>query len=100
MYLRLSRERKNEIMKADKTKVVRLLKTARGQLDGLLKMVDEDRYCIDISNQLMATQAILRNVNKEVLHGHLENCVQNALCSDDAGEKIKEIMVIIDKLSK
>jgi len=100
MYLRLSRERKNEIMKADKTKVVRLLKTARGQLDGLLKMVDEDRYCIDISNQLMATQAILRNVNKEVLHGHLESCVQNALCSDDAGEKIKEIMAIIDKLSK
>ena len=39
-------------------------------------------------------------INKEVLHGHLENCVQNALCSDDAGEKIKEIMAVIDKLSK
>jgi len=57
-------------MKADKEKVTRLLKTARGQLDGLLKMVEDDRYCIDISNQLMATQAILRNINREVLHEH------------------------------
>lgn len=44
-------------MKADQTKVVRLLKTARGQLDGILNMIEEDRYCMDISNQLLATQA-------------------------------------------
>ena len=41
-------------MMADKQKVSRLLKTARGQIDGILKMIDEDRYCIDISNQIMA----------------------------------------------
>ncbi|NLY19506.1 MAG: metal-sensing transcriptional repressor [Clostridiaceae bacterium] len=87
-------------MKADKTKIIRLLKTARGQLDGILKMIDEDRYCIDISNQLMAAQAILKSVNRQVLHAHLENCVQNALCADDVEEKIREIMMIIDKLSK
>ena len=43
--------------------MTRLLKTARGQLDGLLKMVDDDRYCIDISDQLMATMAILNGEN-------------------------------------
>lgn len=63
-------------MKADKAKATRLLKTARGQIDGLLKMVEEDRYCIDISNQLLATQAILRRLNREVLHAHLTSCVQ------------------------
>ena len=42
-------------MKADKQKITRLIKTARGQLDGILRMVEEDRYCIDISQQLMAT---------------------------------------------
>lgn len=47
-------------MKADKEKVALLLKTARGQLDGLLKMVEDDRYCMDISNQLLATQAIFK----------------------------------------
>lgn len=87
-------------MQADKAKVTRLLKTARGQMDGLIKMVEEDRYCIDISNQLLATEAILRKVNKEVLHGHLECCVKDALEEGDATEKMNEIMKIMDKLAK
>ena len=45
-------------MKADRDKVVPLIKTARGQLDGILKMIDEDRYCIDISNQVLAVISI------------------------------------------
>lgn len=87
-------------MKADKEKVTRLLKTARGQLDGLLKMVDDDRYCIDISNQLMATIAILRNVNKNVLHAHLNGCVEEAFEKGDQHKKISEIIEVMDKLSK
>ena len=87
-------------MKADKAKVNRLLKTARGQLDGILKMVEEDRYCIDISNQLMATQAILHSANKEIIHAHLQHCVMDALQQGNADEKMEEIMTIIDKLSK
>ena len=46
-------------MRADKDTISRLLKTARGQIDGILKMVEDDRYCMDISNQVMATEAIL-----------------------------------------
>lgn len=87
-------------MKSDKEKAIRLLKTARGQIDGILKMVEDDRYCIDISNQLMATQAILRNINRDVLYAHLGSCVQDSFESGDHKEKIKEIMAIIDKLTK
>ncbi|WP_039657455.1 metal-sensing transcriptional repressor [Clostridium tyrobutyricum] len=87
-------------MKAEKQKVTRLLKTARGQLDGLLKMVDDDRYCIDISNQLMATIAILRNVNKDILHAHLNGCVEEAFEKGDQHKKISEIIDVMDKLSK
>lgn len=87
-------------MKSDKTKATRLLKTARGQIDGLLKMIEEDRYCIDISNQLLATEAILRKVNREVLHGHIENCVKEAVEKNDAEEKLEEILKIMDKLTK
>ena len=54
-------------MKADRDKVVPLLKTARGQLDGILKMIDEDRYCIDISNQVLAVISILGKANKEIV---------------------------------
>ncbi|HOU09115.1 MAG TPA: metal-sensing transcriptional repressor [Clostridiales bacterium] len=86
-------------MKSDRENVKRLLKTARGQLDGLLKMVDEDRYCVDISNQLMATQAILRKVNRQVLRDHLDGCVREAFAAGDSGGKVDEIIDIIDKLS-
>lgn len=87
-------------MKADKEKIMRLLKTARGQLDGLLKMVEEDRYCIDISNQIMATEAILRKANKEIIHAHLGTCVKEAFEQGNENEKIEEIMSVMDKLSK
>lgn len=87
-------------MKADKDNVTRLLKTARGQLDGLLKMVDEDRYCIDISNQLMATQAILKKANKEIIRAHLGCCVKEAFQKGNAEDKIEEIIDVMDKLSK
>jgi len=87
-------------MQADKTKILRKLKTARGQLDGLLKMVEEDRYCIDISNQLMATRAILKRVNAEILQEHLEHCVLKAFDKADHKNKIREIMTVIDKLNQ
>lgn len=48
-------------MQADKDTILRLLRTARGQIDGIMKMVEEDRYCMDISNQLLATQSVLKN---------------------------------------
>ncbi|MFU0826766.1 MAG: Transcriptional regulator [Lachnoclostridium sp.] len=87
-------------MRADKTKVTRLLKTARGQIDGLLKMVEEDRYCIEISNQLLATQAILRKVNNEVIKAHLGACVKEGFEQGNEDKKIEEIVELIDKLSK
>ena len=66
-------------MMADQKTVLRLLKTARGQMDGIIKMVEEDRYCIDISTQVMATEAILKRCNREILAAHLEHCVKNAV---------------------
>ncbi|MFV0527817.1 MAG: metal-sensing transcriptional repressor [Lachnospiraceae bacterium] len=87
-------------MMADQEKVTRLLRTAKGQMEGVLKMVEENRYCIDISNQLLATQAILKKVNREILHAHLQHCVRDSLETEEAGGKIDEIMQIMDKISK
>ncbi|NMB00306.1 MAG: metal-sensing transcriptional repressor [Firmicutes bacterium] len=87
-------------MRSDKDKVTRLLKTARGQIDGLIRMVEDDRYCVDISNQILATQAILRNINLQILQDHLSHCVKEAMETDDGQEKITEIMSIIEKLTK
>ncbi|MEA4892617.1 MAG: metal-sensing transcriptional repressor [Peptococcaceae bacterium] len=87
-------------MQADKEKISRLLKTARGQLDGLLKMVEEDRYCIDISNQLMAAESILRKANREILQAHLEHCVKSAFLAGDPEEENKKIDEIVQLLGK
>ena len=85
-------------MKADKKQIVRLLKTARGHMDGILKMVEEDRYCVDISNQIMATDAILRKANKEILRAHMKCCVKDALQTGQEEKKIDELIDMIDKM--
>ncbi len=86
-------------MQAEKDTVSRLIKTARGQLDGILKMIEEDRYCIDISNQIMAAQALLGKANAEVLKAHVSHCVRSAIDSGDADEKLEEIAILLEKLS-
>lgn len=87
-------------MQADSKKVERLLKTARGQIDGILKMVEEDRYCIDISQQLMATEAILNKVNKEILTAHLKNCVAHAETEEEKEQKVDELVSMLGKIMK
>ncbi len=85
-------------MMADQKKVLRLLKTARGQLDGILRMVEDDRYCMDISQQLMAADAMVRGVNKEFLTAHLKHCVENAESDRERGEKIDELVAALEKI--
>lgn len=87
-------------MQAEQTKVMRLLKTARGQIDGIIKMVEDDRYCIDISQQLMATEAILNKVNKEILAAHLKCCVSHAETQQEREEKIDELVSMLGKIMK
>ena len=87
-------------MQADKNKINRLLKTARGQIDGILKMIEEDRYCVDISNQLMATQAILKRANQEIIRAHMKSCVKDEMEQGNAEEKIEELIGLMDKIAK
>lgn len=87
-------------MTADQEKINNLLKTARGQIEGILKMVEDNRYCMDISHQLMATESILRKANKEILKAHMQSCVAAAFESGNADEKINEIIAMIDKFAK
>ena len=87
-------------MQADRKKIERLLKTAKGQIDGILRMVEEDRYCMDISAQVMATDAILRKVNNEIILAHMKGCVKEAILEGTGDEKIDELMAVVDKLTK
>lgn len=88
-------------LNADRKKALTQLKTAKGQLDGIIRMIEEGRYCIDISNQLLASQALLKKAQKHILVQHMEHCVMAAINSDDQDlrvEKTKEIEEIMQKL--
>ena len=87
-------------MKADRTQIDRLLKTARGQIDGILKMVEEDRYCLDVSGQIMAAQSILKKANRMILRAHMDCCVREAVDSGDPGAKLEELAALLDKLAE
>ncbi len=86
-------------MKANHESVKKRLNLAKGQIEGIIKMVDDDRYCIDISNQLLATIALLKNANRLVLKAHLDSCVKDTL-NEDSADKIQEIIDIIEKITK
>ena len=85
-------------MKADKDRVSHPLKIARGQLDGILRMVEEDRYCVDVSNQLQATISLLKNVNREIIRAHIRGCVREGLQTDAPNPKLEEALQLLEKL--
>ncbi|BAL80318.1 putative copper-sensing transcriptional repressor [Caldisericum exile AZM16c01] len=79
---------------------LKLIKIAEGHLVGIEKMIESDRYCIDISKQILALIAILKKANTEILKRHLETCVKSAAKGENFDEKIKELESIIEYLSK
>lgn len=68
------------------------LKTVRGHLDGVIGMVDDERYCPDIMKQVSALQASLEKVNRILLQNHLETCVSEAVAEGRAAEIVDELM--------
>ena len=84
-------------MKADNARINRMLKTARGQIDGILKMVEEDRYCGDILMQVAAVESALQALGYVMLQDHMETCVVeeiqtgNTAIVDEAIELVKKL---------
>ena len=72
--------------------VVNRLRTARGHLDAVLRMVEEDAYCPDVMKQLSAVQGQLERASRIVLRNHLETCVAAAMVAGRTGEIVDELM--------
>ena len=84
-------------MKADHSKVRRQLSIVKGQMDGILKMVEEDAYCIDVSNQILSAIAMLKNANKEIISAHLDQCLRHAQ-GEELDKKIGEIRDLLSRM--
>lgn len=83
-------------MSKDQEKVKKYLNIAKGQLEGIIKMVEDDRYCLDVSDQLMATRSLLKKTNNLILKNHIDCCVKDAIKEGDA-EKVDEIIKALEK---
>jgi DNA-binding FrmR family transcriptional regulator len=86
--------------KTAKASCQRRLSRIEGQVRGLARMVEDDRYCIDIVTQIAAVQAALRRVEEEILRDHIGHCVEHAIVSGDAGEQRRKIAELMDVLSR
>lgn len=73
-------------------RVVNRLKTARGHLDGIVRMVERQAYCPDVMKQLAAVQGMLEGTSREVLRNHLETCVAAAMQEGRVEEIVDELM--------
>lgn len=79
-----------------KTAVLKRLQRVEGQVRGLARMVEDDRYCIDIVTQLSAVQAALRGVEEEILKDHVAHCVEHAIVSGNKAEQRRKVVELMD----
>lgn len=78
----------------------RRLRRIEGQVRGIERMVDENRYCIDTITQIAAVRAALRRVEEEILRDHVGHCVAHAIASGDQAEQRTKITELIDVLGR
>jgi DNA-binding FrmR family transcriptional regulator len=83
-----------------KTSCQKRLSRIEGQVRGLSKMVDEDRYCIDIVTQISAARAALARVEEQILREHIHHCVRHAMTSGNKTEQEKKIEELLAVLSR
>ncbi|HET7657503.1 MAG TPA: metal-sensing transcriptional repressor [Bacillales bacterium] len=85
---------------AEKKQLTNRLKRIEGQVRGLQKMIEEDRYCVDVLVQLSAVNAALKKVGYSLMERHTQTCVTEAIRSGSGNEHIQELMKVIQQFSK
>jgi DNA-binding FrmR family transcriptional regulator len=88
---------------ATKSEVSKRLRRIEGQVGGLLRMVEHDRYCVDVLTQINAVRAALHKVEEKILHDHVSHCVADAFASGNAADqrhKVEELITTIERMTK
>jgi len=86
----------------EKVQVMNLLKTVKGQIEGIIKMLEDDRYCVDISKQILSVQGLLKKANLKIIDQHIKHCVKAAFSEGETAgdQKVDEIIYLLDKYLK
>src|SRR5262249_13738098 len=91
------------VHEAIKAAVMGRLKRIEGQVGGLIRMVDEDRYCVDVLIQINAVRAALHKVEEQILRDHVSHCVAGAFASGDVIEqrqKVEELVATVGRMTR
>ena len=86
--------------RTNKDKLRNRLSRIEGQVRGISKMIDEDRYCIDVLTQLQAVRSALARVETEMLNDHLNHCIESAIVNGNAAEQRKKASELIALLER
>jgi DNA-binding FrmR family transcriptional regulator len=84
----------------DKQQILERLKKIEGQVRGLQRMVEEDRYCVDVLIQVAAVKAALNKVGLALLEGHAKGCMQAAVRRGEGDEAVTELMDVLERFIK
>jgi CsoR family transcriptional regulator, copper-sensing transcriptional repressor len=88
------------LIEDNKPKLLNRLNRIEGQVRGVARMVEEDRYCIDVLTQIQAVKAALAKVESEMLKAHLGHCIESAIVSGDRDEQRKKATELIELLER
>jgi len=91
---------KQFVSRPNKTQLDKRLNRIQGQIRGISKMVEEDRYCVDILTQISAVRSALDAVALQLLRGHTHGCVQTAIRSGDGDYAIDELLNVVEKFAR
>jgi DNA-binding FrmR family transcriptional regulator len=83
-----------------KSACLKRLSRIEGQVRGLARMVEGDRYCIDVVTQIAAVRAALRGLEEEILKDHVGTCVEHAIASGNKAEQRRKVAELIDVLGR
>ena len=83
-----------------KSSLLKRLSRIEGQVRGIARMVEEDRYCIDVVTQVSAVRAALAKVEDEIIKDHVGHCVEHAILSGDPAQQRAKVTELVDTLSR
>ena len=84
----------------EKARMLKRLARVEGQVRGVSRMIEEDRYCIDVVTQISAVRAALLKVEQQILKAHVAHCVEHAIASGDAEDQRQKVAELLDVLHK
>ena len=90
----------DHVIQPDKEALIKRLSRIEGQVRGVARMVTEDRYCVDILNQIAALQSALDAVAMRLLENHAQGCMQSAIHSGNGEVAIDELMTVVRKFAR